>query len=249
MKRMPVLLSFVFLTLQPVVAQRAPFSASVGIAPTTMGTFGESISLRWFPLSFLGLTFEGSQDRLLSSRQEFELYGSTVLGDSARDSLLGSARLEGNFDLGTLQLSPWAAFEYESAETYSIVRVIETGVGIPEDSSGFMDLKGKETVLGPALGLDLSLSLGRGLAGFRAQAFLGPAADLSIELDRFRSVAGWPASGTAVTMPYYFWTRRSEDLKVTSSYYGGSLAMDLRLRRPDISLGLRARGQIGRAHV
>jgi hypothetical protein len=208
-----------------------------------MGTFGESLSLRWNPLPFLGLALEGGQERLLAAEQEFELYGSAVKGNSSRDVLRGAARLSGDFSLAGLGLSPWAAFELEQASTYSIVRIVESGSGIPEDSAGFMDLRGRESLLGPVVGLDLAFALPGGFLDLDAQAYLGPLASLSIQLDRFRSLAGWPASGSATTMPFYFWSRRSEDLKVKSSYYGGSLALDLRLRRPDLRLGLRAQGR------
>lgn len=227
-----------FLTVS-IHAQRVPISASVAVAPTTMGTVGESLSLRWDIFPFLNLMADGRQEKLLSSDQAFELYGSSVSGDSSRDVLSGSVRLAASFDVGPLSLSPWAAFEAEWAKTYTIVRIIETGSGIPEDTSGFMDLRGEEMVAGPAVGLDLGVGLAGGAVDLSAQGYFGPAAGLTIGLDRFMDRAGWPTTGSAQTFPYYFWNRRSEDLSVSSTYYGGSISADLGLRSPRIRIGLR----------
>ncbi|GEM_PF-3330233 len=203
------------------------FSASVGVNPTTMGTVGENIALRYSIPPYFTLAAEGRQENLLSADQRFELYGSQVSGDMSRKALIGRALVGAGIGLGAFSVSPYAAFDIESATTYTIVRILESGAGLPEDTSSLMDIRGRELIYGPTFGADMGLSLTA--FSLSLGGYFSPYALWSVDLERFMDRVTWPTAGSGITYPVFFWGRRAEALELESFLAGGSLGMGLSL--------------------
>jgi hypothetical protein len=216
-----------------------------------LGTVGESFGVRATAPPCFSLELSGKQENYVASAVPFELYGAEASGDTNRSALSGLARAAADLKLGPLSLSPFVAYSGESARSYAIARIIETGAGFPEDSVGFLDLKGEELSGGPAAGLDFSLAGGAWSLG--GGAYLMPRSAWRIRLGRFIDRLTWPSSGTGIVYPIFYWGRRAEAFDLSAVQYGGDLAIGVPLDgigcRLSIDLSARRQSFAGLADI
>lgn len=219
-------------------AEGFSIQGDIGLAPTTMGTVGERVELNIrFPPMFR-LQLAGYNDRYLSAAQEMDLYGGPVFGDASRDVTTGRLSLHAAFNLGPIRLTPYLSGSYESAEGYTIVRLLEPGSDLPEETSRFMDIKTGETILGLSGGCALDIS--RRGTYLSVSGHFSPVALWSIEKSRFLAGVNWPgepipASGTTI-YPALYWAIRKENLDLNAKRYGASASAGLELSRLGLSL-------------
>ena len=85
---------FVFCVLSSLAIgqESRPYSGSVGVAPTTMGTVGENLSFDFSPFPFLTVGISGSHEKIYQHDHEFEKLGGPLLGDITKDILYGGVR-------------------------------------------------------------------------------------------------------------------------------------------------------------
>jgi hypothetical protein len=203
-----------------------------------MGTVGEKFTLAFALPPWLRCTVELLDERYLLAAEDMELYGGSVFGDASRTSRTGQIRLGLGFPLGQVRFLVEGSGRYESGEGYTIVRLIETGSGLPEDTSRFMDIKTDETVLDA--GVTASAGLDAGRLSLDLSGSFSPFADWSISRSRFLTGLTWTQteviSQGLVVYPTLSWSIRKEALSLEASRYGASLSARYRLRVPAIEV-------------
>lgn len=203
----------------PCYAEGFGLTADAGVAPTSMGTVGESIAVGLTLPPVFRLDLQGSRMKYLENAADMELYGSKVFGDTSRDSLIGAARLGAVFNVGPFSLNPWGAVSADNSHSYTIVRLLEPGSGLPQDTSRFMDVTGDETVIDMGGGLDLAYTAPR--FSFSLSLFLSPTSLWTVETSRFLSGATWPEEipPPGPVSPTLYWSVRDESLDLTALKY------------------------------
>lgn len=219
------------------IAEPFGFSANAGVAPTTMGTVGETLSVGATLPPVFRLSLSGTRMTYLQSASEMELYGSDVFGDTSRKTLAGTARLGAAFTFRGFSLEPWGMAGIDSSDSYTIVRLLEPGSGFPQDTTRFMDVSADETVIDAGGGLDLGYSSPS--VSIRLSGFLSPMSGWTIESQRFLTNAYWPvAIPSGQTQPVLSWTIRDESLELTAVKYSFDGSVRFAPRKKGVALSL-----------
>ncbi|OHE70285.1 MAG: hypothetical protein A2Z99_07895 [Treponema sp. GWB1_62_6] len=230
---------FLLITATILAAEDFGFSADVGVLPTSMGTVGERVELATTLPPFFNLSFEGVQERILTANADMDLYGGPVRGDTSRESLRGRGRAGAALSLGGFRLAPYAAFTAESSSAYTIVRLIQEGSGLPENTSRFMDIQASESIFAPEIGASASFSIpfAASRLSVSLDAYLSPAASWTMDTSRFLTNVGWPTPTQAgIVYPYIAWAVREEELEVTASSWGASASAEAVFGRAGLAL-------------
>ena len=243
------ILAYLLLSATMVLTARAEgfsIQGDIGLAPTTMGTVGERVELNVRLPPTLRLQFSGYNDRYLSAAQEMDLYGGPVFGDASRDVRIGQLNLHAGFSLGSLKLTPFISGSYESAEGYTIVRLLQPGSNLPEETSRFMDIKIDESIIDFSGGC--SIDLARRGVYLSVSGEFSPVALWVIDTSRFLSGVTWPGEPVPepgiIVNPSLYWAIRKEALELNTTRYGASVSAWFELVR--LGLSLSAFGQFSR---
>lgn len=236
MKKVVVLVCFLLVGFSA-WSDGSALTGGVGLAPTSMGTVGERLEVVLILPPWLRVRAEGYNDRYLVAASDMELYGGPVFGDSYRNATVGRVELSTSFSAGPARISADASGRYEYGQGYAIVRLLEPDIGLPEDTSRFMDIKTTESILDFAVGLGLVLDLG--ILDISASANVSPLARWTIDRSRFLTgvtfvQTGVISSGTIV-YPTLSWSVRQELLELDALKYGGTLTAGYELVRPSMN--------------
>lgn len=187
------------------------FSADAGAAPTTMGTVGQYLRLQGLYGSFFQVELTGNSEKKLIQNQPLNLFGARAQGDQGRDSLSGLGRTTFQWNLLEMWIALAAGGQVDYSTGSTLARVLEPGLGLPADTTRFMDISlvewTKEAFLGASVGWTT------GVFGFRVSYNYSPLVWWTQSSDRLLTGLVWPLEyPTGITYPTFYWSERKEEL-------------------------------------
>ena len=201
----------------------------LGASPTTMGTIGESFNLHYMPLWLVDLGVKGEHKKEFEEKLAYQREGASLQGNVARDTYSGRASLGPRFSFGAFEISPYAALDLSKADSYSMSRVLVPGLGLPSDTSSFIDFDETQSDFSAMGGLDLGLALGS--FSLAASALYGPASSSALKGTMLQT---YPSNIGVV--PTYLWSTTAYDHATKGYFVEGSLSIGLSLPRVGIDL-------------
>lgn len=206
------------------------FSGSVGLAPNTMGTVGESVQFDFNLLRFLTIGFYGNHDKIYQHDIEFEKLGGPLRGDILKDIYSGSITAGGDIRLSSIRIQPYISYDGGKTDSDSLARIIEkntSGDPYPEDTFAFIQLAESEVILGPSAGVDVSYN--KNNLSLEAGGSFSPFLSSRLSGGYFQNFAAFPDPSLTdyPANANYWWRDNAYTYNTTGSQYafGGKFGL------------------------